>query len=300
MSETAVETEPNYDMELDGDDIYGQPEPAAAIPAITDQVPDGDDVEQVGKALELYVTSQEEAAKALVPVDDMSLQACADAVAVLKRAATSMEERRVERVTPLNSEVTKINKAYTPWVKRIDGLWRRVNASANQFVDERQQALEAEQRRRDEEAKTAQALLDQQAEDARIAAQAAQEKGDTVAAVHLEAEAEQLQLKAAEVVPEVLPQQETRIATGCGTLSLGGAKMTWSLTGWDKKKAIPAMSPLFASLVGDITKLPEGVQFLLKVCDVSPVHLNALYKVPGAKFPAPFKEIKDYGKSSLR
>ncbi|MBF0260250.1 MAG: hypothetical protein HQL97_00255 [Magnetococcales bacterium] len=305
MSETAIETEPNYEATTEEEPNY---ETLVELPRL---IIDPFDKEKAAKALEEIedadkladiMKAYETEAADLTAHDNISLLRCAAFVETCKVAQAHAAKRREGLVGPLNAQVKKHNAVWMPLEKGFDAAWRKALGTANRYIAERDAAIEAEQRRLAAEAAAAQALIDQQQREAEEAAKKAAEEGDFVAAVELESKAEELRVQAAEIVPEVVPQESNKVQLDSGaTLSLGGkGKRIWVLPGWDKKKALPALDEKFAGLVGDITKLPEGVQFLLSVCDVNPVHLNAKWKAPGAKFPRPFIDAPDYSKGSLR
>lgn len=305
-SETAIETEPNYEIEEEPN--YDLPEPAqATIKHIVDPFDDEAaakaivTIVEVDKLQDILKSYQQEAGE-LKAYDDLSLKRCAAFVETCKVAQAHAQMRRKSLVDPLNKQVKDHNAVWMPIEDGFNTAWRAALTTANRFIAERQAEIEAKQRKADAEAAAAQALIDKRKREAEEAAKEAAEKGDFVAAVELESKAEELRVQASEIVPEVVPQEQSKVQLSSGaTLSLGGGgKRTWTLPGWDKKKALPALDQKFAPLIGDITKLPEGVQFLLSVCDVSPVHLNTKWKAPGAKFPKPFADAPDYSKGSLR
>lgn len=305
MSETAIETEPNYEMQAEEEPSYETP---AELPRL---IIDPFDNEKAAKALEEIVDADklqaimkayETEAGDLIAHDNISLLRCGAFVETCKVAQAHAAARREALVGPLNKQVKSHNAVWMPVEKGFEAAWRKALATANRYIAERDAAIEAEQRRVAAEAAAAQALIDKQKREAEEAAKKAAEDGDFVAAVELESKAEELRVQAAEIVPEVVPQESNKVQLESGaTLSLGGkGKRIWTLPGWDKKKVLPALDSKFSTLIGDITKLPEGVQFLLRACDVNPVHLNAMWKVPGAKFPKPFADEADYSKGSLR
>lgn len=306
MSETAVLEEPNYEA-TDEPNYEGEESAQATIKHIIDPfdsvvaeqslitVVEADKLKEILKS---YVEESTE----LKAYDDLSLRRCAAFVETCKVAQDHASKRRTALVAPLNKQVKDHNAVWMPIETGFEAAWRKALSTANRFIAERQADIEAKQRKADADAAVAQALIDQQKRETEEAAKAAAAQGDFVAAVELESKAEELRVQASEIVPEVVPQEQSKVTLESGAaLSLGGAgKRIWTLPGWDKKKAIPALDSKFASLVGDLSKLPEGVQFLLSVCDVNPVHLNAKWKAPGAKFPKPFADAPDYSKGSLR
>lgn len=307
MSDTAIETEPSYEVEAtpgEEPNYEIQDEPPRLIIDPFDNEKAAKALKEIEDAdkLQAIMKAYETEAGDLTAHDNLSLLRCAAFVETCKVAQSHAETRRKALVDPLNKQVKDHNAVWMPIEKGFDAAWRKTLETANRYIAKRDAEIEAEQRRVAAEAAAAQALIDQQKREAEEAAKAAAEQGDFVAAVELESKAEELRVQAAEIVPEVVPQESSKVQLDSGaTLSLGGGgKRIWTLPGWDKKKAIPALDAKFAGLIGDITKLPEGVQFLLSVCDVNPVHLNAKWKAPGAKFPRPFIDAPDYSKGSLR
>jgi hypothetical protein len=182
----------------------------------------------------------------------------------------------------------------------FQNMAKAVTMRVNKFIDDRRREKELEQQRINAEAAKKQALLDRQAQEAKDKAAAAAAAGDMVAATVMENKAAILEQKAAEVVPMQVAQQTGKIELEDSTVSFGGGKKIWSLTGWaDRKKPLRVIDPALAPLVGDLSKLPDGVRFILQHADLNPVHLNASYK-GGMKFPAPFVEVNDYSKSTVR
>ena len=106
-------------------------------------------------------------------------------------------------------------------------------------------------------------------------------------------------------VPVVVPVHTNKLDLGAGaTLSGKDPGKEWKLAGSDKAKPMRVLAngkvdPRIASLIGDISKLPPGVLFVLQHVDMNPVHLNASYK-GGLAFPAPFTEGLKFGGSVLR
>lgn len=238
-------------------------------------------------------------AESLVPKDAVTLKICAEFVAECKEAAKRVEEKRVERVKPFNDEVDAINAVRIPVRELFKDMAKVVTARVNQYNYALEQKAELEQQQRNREAELRQAELDRKADEARAAAQVAQEAGDVKAAIKLESKALELEQKAAAVVPEQAMLPSNKVEVGEATVSFNGPKKVWSLPGWDKKKPLPVLSPELAKLVGDLSKLPAEIQFLLQHADLNPVRLNASYK-GGMKFPAPFAIVNDFSGSSLR
>lgn len=275
------------------------------------------DVEQAGEEVEIGVNlsllksadvtaREQEFAKfrvlldQFVPRDDLSVKRCGRVVEQFKLCAKREEADRKHQLEPHEKEVKRINAEIMPVVKIFTEAARLVTERVNRFLDDRRRAAELEQQRINAEAAKKQALLDRQAQEAKDKAAAAAAAGDMVAATVMENKAVILEQKAAEVIPMQAAQPLRKVELEESTVSFGGAKKVWSLTGWaDKKKPFRVIDPALASLVGDLSKLPEGVRFILKHADLNPVYLNASYK-GGEKFPAPFVEVNDYSKSTVR
>jgi hypothetical protein len=248
------------------------------------------------KALESYRVRVE----ALVPTDDTSVRSCGEFVEQCKLAAKRVEEKRTALTEPLSKQVKDLNAVYMPVRDAFQNMAKAVTMRVNKFIDDRRRAAELEQQEINRKAAEKQALLDKQAQEARDKAAAEAAKGNDVKATILESKAMILEQKAAEVVPMQVAQTSSKIALEDSTVSFGGGKETWGLVGWaDKKKPLRVNDPALAPLLGDVSKLPLGVQFILQHADLNPVHLNASYK-GGMKFPAPFTTVKDYSKSTVR
>ncbi len=247
------------------------------------------------KALESYRLRVD----ALVPTDDLTVKSCGEFVEQCKLAAKRVEEKRTALTAPLNKQVEDINRMYMPVRDAFKAMAQAVTIRVNKFIDDRKRAVELEQRRKNEEARRAQEELDRKARETREAAAAAQEAGNEAKAAALEVKAEIIEQRAAEVVPTQVELPSNKIELEGSTVSFGGAKKTWNLPGWDKKKPLHLEDPALASLVGDISKLSPGLQFLIQHADLNPVYLNASYKGK-KKFPHPFVEVNDYSKSTVR
>lgn len=235
----------------------------------------------------------------LVPTDEASLQRCGLFIEQCKLATRDTENKRLRVVEPLNQQVHAINDLYNPVRDVFRELGRVATGHANRYLEEQRKAVEREQQRINALAAAKQAELDRKAAEARAEAERLAQEGNTGKAAKLEAKAAQLEQRAAETLPDQVLTVPSTVEVGTGTLSFKGPKKTWALAGWDKKKPLPLKDPALAPLLGDISKLPEGVQFLLQHADLNPVRLNATYKGGGA-FPAPFTEIADYSGSVLR
>ena len=248
---------------------------------------------------EQYLALYQQKVNALVPVDDLTVKSCGEFVEQCKLAARRVEEKRTSLVEPLNKQVKDLNAVYMPVRDAFQNMAKAVTMRVNKFIDDRRRAAELEQQRLLAEAAKKQAELDRKAQEAKDKAAQAAEQGDMVTAAVQESKALILEQKAAEVVPMQVAVPTGKVELETSTVSFGGAKKVWQLNGWDKKKPLRVLDPALASLVGDLSKLPEGVRFILQHADLNPVHLNASYK-GGMKFPAPFAEVNDYGGSRVR
>lgn len=236
---------------------------------------------------------------ALIPTNDLTVKSCGEFVEQCKLAAKRVEEKRTAITAPLNLQVEEVNAVYMPVREAFNAMAKTVTERVNRFLDDRRRAAELEQQRINAAAAAKQAELDRQAQEARDKAAAAMQQGDTVAASKLAAKADQCEQKAAEVVPMQAALPTNKVELDKSTVSFGGAKKVWSLPGYDKKKPLRVNDPRLAPLLGDVSKLSPGLQFILKHADLNPVYLNASYK-GGEKFPAPFAEVNDYSGSVVR
>lgn len=236
---------------------------------------------------------------ALIPTNPASVKSCGLFVEQCKLAAKRVEDDRTRLVKPLNDQVDAVNGVYMPVRDAFKAMAKAVTERVNKFIDDQRRAAEFEQQRLNKLAAVKQAELDRQADAARRAAEEAAEAGDLKAALKLESKATQLEQKAAEVVPQQAALPSNKVEGDEATVSFNGPKKVWNLPGWDKKKPLPLSSPMLASLVGDVSKLSPGLQFVIQHADLNPVRLNATYK-GGTKFPAPFAEVNDYSGSSVR
>lgn len=235
----------------------------------------------------------------LVPKDDASIERIAVLVEFCKKGARAIEAIRKAELKPLETEIDRVNSKYNPPKEFLLLVARGKTEEANKFLDDRRRAAELEQQRLLAEAAKKQAELDRKAQEARAKAEEAATRGNYVAASVQESKALILEQKAAEVVPMQVAVPTGKVELETSTVSFGGAKKVWNLNGWDKKKPLRVSDPSLASLVGDLSKLPEGVRFILQHSDLNPVYLNASYK-GGMKFPAPFAEVNDYSGSRVR
>lgn len=248
---------------------------------------------------EQYIALYQQRVNALVPIDDLTVKSCGEFVEQCKLVAKRVEEKRTALTEPLNKQVKDINAIYMPVRDAFQSMAKAVTMRVNKYLNDRRRAAELKQQRLLEEAAKKQAELDRKAQEAMAKAAQALESGDEVAATVLESKATILEQKAAEVVPMQVAMPNGKVELETSTVSFGGAKKVWSLGSWDKKKPLRVLDPSLASLVGDLSKLPEGVRFILQHSDLNPVHLNASYK-GGTKFPAPFAEVNDYSGSRVR
>lgn len=235
-----------------------------------------------------------------VPDDDNSVVECALFIDGCKVAADHVEAKRDALVRPLNEKVEEYNKPRIKVREFFKSMAKLVVSRVNERNEKLRVAAELETQRRIKEANAKQALLDRQAQEAKDKAAEAAASGDAVTAAVLEGKASILEQKASEVVPMLAAAPSGKVNVGTATVSFGWAKKVWSLIGWDdKKKPLRVSDPALASLVGDLSKLPEGVRFILQHADLNPIYLNASFK-GGMKFPAPFVEVNDYSKSKVR
>lgn len=248
---------------------------------------------------EQYLAVYQQKVNALVPVDDLTVKSIGEFVEQCKLAAKRVEEKRTLLVTPLNKQVSEINATYKPVVDTFLGFAKAATIRVNKFLDDRRRAAELEQQRLLAEAAKKQAELDRKAQEAKDKAAQAAERGDMVTAAVQESKAMILGQKAAEVVPMQVAMPNGKVELETSTVSFGGAKKVWSLPGWaDKKKPLRLNDPALSSLVGDLSKLPEGVRFLIQHGDLNQVYLNKSFgTIP---FPAPFVVTNDYSKSRVR
>lgn len=235
----------------------------------------------------------------LIPCDEASAEACAAFIEEAKNKEKAIEAFRDEKVRPLNEQVAYYNRILKPFVSAYGNAWRTVSERLGRYVAEQKRKAEEEQRRINAEAERKRLELERKAEEERRKAIEAAAQGDAEAAAKAEAKAEKIEAKAATVAPAVVEQVSNKFSLGRSTLSVRAPQKDWMLPGWDKAKPLPVLSGSFGPLVGDLSKLPDGLKWLLRFCDVNPVRLNAAFK-SGEKFPKPFAEIEKYGGSNLR
>lgn len=240
-----------------------------------------------------------EQAATLIPKDELTLQQCAVFVAECKKAANRVEAARTALVEPHNKIVKDTNALYMPVRQAFQDLARAVDMRAGAFLAEQRRIAEEEQRRINAEAERKRIELERKAEEERKKAEEAAKAGDEQAAAKAAAKAEKIEAKAATVAPTVVETPANTIKLGDSTLSVKAPQKDWILPGWDKTKPLPVLSGSFTPLVGDLAKLPDGLRWLLRFCDVNPVRLNQAFK-SGERFPKPFAEIEKFGGSTLR
>ena len=245
------------------------------------------------------IVSYRQRVAALVPTDDTTLKRCGVFVEQCKLAAKRIEDERAVLVAPLNKQVDEINAVRIPIRELFKDMAKAVTEKCNRFLEDRRRKAELEQQQINAEAAARQAELDRKAEESRRKAAEAEAAGNEVEAIKQESKANQLSQKSAEIVPEQAAMPSSKLELEDTTVSFKGPKKVWALTGWDKKKPLPVLSTELKGLVGDISKLPEGLRFILQHADLNPVRLNATYK-GGTKFPAPFTEVNDYSGSTVR
>ncbi len=265
-------------------------------------VPETDAVVIAGQSQEervKFLSIYQRKVDGLVPVDDASVRSIGEFVEQCKLAAKRVEENRTLQVAPLNKQVSEINAIYKPVVETFLGFAKAATIRVNQYLDDKRIAAELEQQRLLAEAAKKQADLDRKAQEAKAKAAQALASGNEVAATVLESKAAIFEQKAAEVVTMQVVVPNGKVELETSTVSFGGVKKVWALGSWDKKKPLRVLDQSLASLVGNLSKLPAGVRFLLQHSDLNPVYLNASFK-GGTKFPAPFAEVNDYGGSRVR
>jgi len=89
----------------------------------------------------------ERQAASLLVTDDASEEAALLFIAECKRAYAKLEERRDSKVRPLNAEVKAINEGFRPYTTVLDRLWRTTDQIRGRYVTQKQQAIEAANRR---------------------------------------------------------------------------------------------------------------------------------------------------------
>ena len=264
-------------------------------------LPDDDGQELSGKEYDFSAELQQyqEKAATLIPKDELTIKQCAAFIEECKTAAKRVEEKRQVIVGPLNKQVDEANAVYIPVRDAFKSLAKAVDTKVAVFIAEQKRKAEEEQRRINAEAERRRLELERKAEAERRKAQEAAAQGDAEASAKLEAKAEQIEAKAATVAPTVVETPANTIKLGDSTLSVKAPPKDWILPGWDKTKPLPVLSGSFTPLVGDLAKLPDGLRWLLRFCDVNPVRLNQAFK-SGERFPKPFAEIEKFGGSTLR
>jgi hypothetical protein len=245
----------------------------------------------------------------LRPIDELTAKQCAALVETCTFAARHAESRRTEIVGPHNKIVKDANLVWQPIVQGFEALSKTKAAEVAKWIDEERKAAQREQQRLIDEAKARQDELDRKAQAERDEADRIRREADQAKTIEeaerlhkqadqLEKKADKDELKASQVVTQVVPAQSKTIDLGSSTLSTKAPKNTWMLAGYDKAKPLKLTDPKLSALVGDLSKLPENLQFLLKHSDINPVYLNKSFGV--IEFPAPFAVVPDYGGSQVR
>jgi hypothetical protein len=240
-----------------------------------------------------------------IPKDERTFKSCAHFVAQCKLAAKNLDKQYHAVVDPLNKLRTEASQEYKDPADAFLAMAKAVTIRMEQYAESVRLAAELEQKRLNDLAERQRREAEERETALRKAAEDARQQGDEKAAAKLEQKAETVAIKAAEIVPETVAMLSTKVDVGGATLSLGNgpAKKTWNLPGWDKSKPMKLTDKgtpdhRIAELLGDVSHLPPGVQFVLDNSDLNPVHLNKSYSA--VKFPKPFGEEPDRGKSRLR
>lgn len=246
---------------------------------------------------------------ALVPKDELSAKRCAALASTCTFASKHAEAQRTAVTDPLNKQVKAVNEVWQPIVKGFDELARMTKASVAKWVDDERKKAQLEQQRLIDEANAKQRELEHKAEEDRKESERLRAEADKALskdeaetlhqqADKLDKKADKAEIKASQVVTEVAPMQAKTLDLGSSSLSTKAPKNTWILAAWDKSKPLRLTDPALKAIVGEWSKLPEGVQFLLKHSDLNPVHLNKSFGV--IEFPAPFAVVPDYSGASVR
>lgn len=234
------------------------------------------------------------------PFDDSSLLECGLTIQFYKETAKMAEGRKAE-LTEENKDLLATIKWWGERATVCKEKAKGLSVGLNEFIYERQQAAIREQQRLNALAEQERLRLERERREAEQVAQAAAAAGNLEVAAVAEAKAQELAVQADFTVPDVTPVQSKTLDLGCGvTLSGKAPEEEWKLTGWDKAKPLRVTSPLLKELLGDLSKLPDGVQFVLKHADLNPVHLNATFKGGALEFPKPFTKGPKFGGSVLR
>jgi len=106
-----------------------------------------DMIEREIDAYRQEVETLERQAASLLVTDDASEEAALLFIAECKRAYAKLEERRDSKVRPLNAEVKAINEGFRPYTTVLDRLWRTTDQIRGRYVTQKQQAIEAANRR---------------------------------------------------------------------------------------------------------------------------------------------------------
>jgi hypothetical protein len=261
---------------------------------------------------ELLLKSLEGAKRLMVtlrPTDDITVKQCAALVETCSVAWKHAEKRRTDLVSPHNLIVDNTNAIWQPIVKGFKQLAQLKAAEISQYVEEERQKAQRLQQKAIDDAKAEQDRLTREAEAARLESERIRKEADQAKTIEeaeilhqqadkLEKKADVKELKAEQVVTEVVPQQAKTIDIGTSSFSTRAPKKTWVLAGWDKSKPLRLTDPKLSKLIGDITQLPEGVQFALRYSDLNPVYLNKAFGE--VVFPEPFGTADEYKGSQSR
>lgn len=246
-----------------------------------------------------------------------------------RRLAAELEQKRInDEIAAKQAELDRKAEEARQEAERIrQEQERQAREAAEQVRLNEARRVELERQRLADIRAAEQAIRDgneKAAREAEARAQAAKEAEEELArkaeAERLEAEAEQarlakeaekkeakadtLEMKASELVPSMVSEVSKKVELEDSTVSFaGGGKEIWSLPGWDKKEKLRVVfngeaDRRIAKLIGDLDKLPPGVQFILGHCALDPVFLNKSFG--SVKFPEPFAKTKDYSRSSVR
>lgn len=251
----------------------------------------------------------EKLSTAILPVDELSLKKLAVLGATAANSAKFAEKSRLAVTAPLNKQVDEANLLWMPIVKRGKAIAQQISTTIAKAIAEARRAAAIAQQKLIDEAKAKQDEIDRKAKDAREESERVRLAAESAATIDeaevlhrqadkLEKKADVLEIKSENVVTQVVPTQSKTLDLGASTFSARDPRKTWLLAGWDKAKPLRCTDPLLAKLVGDITKLPAGVQFLLRYSDLNHVYLNKAFGE--VEFPEPFAVIDNYKGSSFR
>lgn len=198
----------------------------------------------------------------------------------IKKRHKAVDERRKQRVEPLNAEVKEINNSYKVWLEKLEKAARILNDSLIQYHDEqeRKARIEAERLRKEQEEKErieAERIAALKAEEERLRKEAEAAKDEEEKA-RLKWEADNKQDEAVKAedalavidVP-VVAEPEKTVRTGSGVFSV---KKVWK---WEVeneatlRKAHPELFILDEKAVNKLVQNGEREIAGLKVFQVS-------------------------------